>query len=129
MKTPDENPAGYAVSGVNNATGFHNADFLLAAGSGDDNGASQSFFLSSTDESVEPDASSPSLPSVHFANSASLIEKLTLAKVRRFQMRVYTDSNHGMNKVRGNFGSRVPLFVRVVADSVLLSSWLSVRSL
>jgi len=58
--------------------------------------------LSSTNEQQndEPDAVSPSSFAVHFANSASLIEKLTLAKVRRFQMRVYTDSNHGMNKVR-----------------------------
>lgn len=38
MFTPAENPVGYAQSGVNNMTGFHDADFLLAAGSGDDNG-------------------------------------------------------------------------------------------
>jgi dipeptidyl aminopeptidase len=42
MGTPAENLAGYQHSGVNNMTGFHNADFLLAAGSGDDNGQSLS---------------------------------------------------------------------------------------
>ena len=38
MGTPAENPVGYAQSGVNNVTGFESADFLLAAGTGDDNG-------------------------------------------------------------------------------------------
>lgn len=38
MGTPAENPIGYAQSGVNNVTGFESADFLLAAGTGDDNG-------------------------------------------------------------------------------------------
>lgn len=72
MLTPDENEAGYKQSGVNNVTAFHHADYLLAHGSGDDN--------------------------VHYANSASLIEKFTLEKVRRYEFRMFSDSNHSMNK-------------------------------
>ncbi len=46
-------------------TGFHNVNFLLAHGSGDDN--------------------------VHFANSAHLLDMLTAAKVRDFRFRMFTD--------------------------------------
>lgn len=54
---------------------------------------------------------------MHWANSANLIEKLTLGKVRRFEMRVYTDSNHGMNK----YGAYRELHEAMTA--FLLSKW------
>lgn len=38
MKTPELNPVGYENSAVNNMTGFRNAKYLLAHGTGDDNG-------------------------------------------------------------------------------------------
>jgi dipeptidyl aminopeptidase/acylaminoacyl peptidase len=38
MKTPKLNPQGYEQSAVNNMTGFRNAKYLLAHGTGDDNG-------------------------------------------------------------------------------------------
>jgi dipeptidyl aminopeptidase len=38
MKTPVLNPEGYEQSAVNNMTGFKNAKYLLAHGTGDDNG-------------------------------------------------------------------------------------------
>lgn len=38
MKTPKLNPVGYENSAVNNMTGFENAKYLLAHGTGDDNG-------------------------------------------------------------------------------------------
>lgn len=38
MKTPVLNPEGYESSSVNNMTGFNNAKYLLAHGTGDDNG-------------------------------------------------------------------------------------------
>jgi len=40
MGMPKENEAGYLNSSISNVTGFNHADFLLAHGSGDDNGAS-----------------------------------------------------------------------------------------
>lgn len=36
--TPKLNPVGYENSAVNNMTGFRNAKYLLAHGTGDDNG-------------------------------------------------------------------------------------------
>ena len=39
MRTPQENEGGYFNSSITNVTGFNHADFLLAHGSGDDNGA------------------------------------------------------------------------------------------
>jgi dipeptidyl aminopeptidase len=38
MLTPEMNPDGYETSAVNNMTGFRNAKYLLAHGTGDDNG-------------------------------------------------------------------------------------------
>lgn len=72
MRTPEENPEGYERSAVNNMTGFGNADFLLAHGTGDDN--------------------------VHFMNSASLVDKLTQSKTRGWRFRMFTDSAHSMDK-------------------------------
>lgn len=66
MSTPANNPDGYIRSAVNNVTAFGKVDFLLAHGTGDDN--------------------------VHFANSASLVDKLTQSGVRGWRFRMFTDS-------------------------------------
>ncbi|EPQ56197.1 hypothetical protein GLOTRDRAFT_59312 [Gloeophyllum trabeum ATCC 11539] len=72
MNLPDLNPEGYVNASISNVTGFHNVDFLLAHGSGDDN--------------------------VHFANSAHLLDMFTRAQVRDFRFRMFTDSDHGINR-------------------------------
>lgn len=66
MNTPDVNGEGYDHAAVMNVTNFDGKDLLLAHGTGDDN--------------------------VHFANMASLVDKLTQKKVRGWRMRVFTDS-------------------------------------
>ena len=38
MDTPQNNPDGYLNGSITNVEGFKNVDFLLAHGSGDDNG-------------------------------------------------------------------------------------------
>ena len=38
MRTPQLNPNGYINASITNVTGFNNVNFLLAHGSGDDNG-------------------------------------------------------------------------------------------
>jgi len=68
MDLPDVNPGGYINASISNVTGFHNVDFLLAHGSGDDN--------------------------VHYANTARLLDMLTQAQVRGFRFRMFTDSDH-----------------------------------
>lgn len=65
MNTPEANPDGYVRSAVNNVTNFAGIDLLLAHGTGDDN--------------------------VHFANMASLVDKLTQDQVRGWRMRMFTD--------------------------------------
>lgn len=65
LSLPSANPGGYMNASIHNMTGFHNVNFLLAHGSGDDN--------------------------VHFANSAHLLDMLTAAKVRDFRFRMFTD--------------------------------------
>ncbi|KAA1470272.1 dipeptidyl aminopeptidase [Dentipellis sp. KUC8613] len=72
MNVPDANPGGYVNASVTNVTAFDSVDFLLAHGSGDDN--------------------------VHFANSAHLLDMFTKASVRKFRFRMFTDSDHGINK-------------------------------
>ncbi|WWD21310.1 hypothetical protein CI109_105794 [Kwoniella shandongensis] len=78
MSTPSANGQGYISSAVNNVTSFSGdkVDFIWAHGSGDDN--------------------------VHFANSASLLDKLTQSQVRGWRFRMFTDSAHSMDK-RGAF--------------------------
>ncbi|KAH9832495.1 dipeptidyl aminopeptidase [Rhodofomes roseus] len=76
MDLPNVNPQGYITASISNVTGFHNADFLLAHGSGDDN--------------------------VHFANSAHLLDMLTQEHVRNFEFRMFTDSDHSMYKRDAN---------------------------
>lgn len=65
MNLPDLNPAGYVTASISNVTAFHNVDYLLAHGSGDDN--------------------------VHFVNSAHLLDMFTQEKVRNFRFRMFTD--------------------------------------
>ncbi|WVF65548.1 hypothetical protein IAT40_000276 [Kwoniella sp. CBS 6097] len=74
MSTPNANELGYLTSAVNNVTSFSGdkVDFIWAHGSGDDN--------------------------VHYANSASLLDKLTQRHVRGWRFRMFTDSNHSMDK-------------------------------
>ncbi|KAF8335110.1 dipeptidyl aminopeptidase [Amanita rubescens] len=72
MDLPDLNPGGYVNASISNVTGFKNVDFLLAHGSGDDN--------------------------VHFANSAHLLDMFTGAGVRSFRFRMFTDSDHSINR-------------------------------
>ena len=72
MSTPSLNPGGYANASISNMTGFHNINYLLAHGSGDDH--------------------------VHFANSAHLLDMFTADKVRGFRFRMFTDSDHSINR-------------------------------
>lgn len=70
MNTLDANAAGYANSSVHNVSAFQGQDWLLAHGTGDDN--------------------------VHYANMASLVDKLTQSRIRGWAMRVFTDSDHSI---------------------------------
>ncbi|RDB18477.1 putative dipeptidyl-aminopeptidase B [Hypsizygus marmoreus] len=72
MNTPQLNPGGYVNASISNVTGFHNVDYLLAHGSGDDN--------------------------VHYANSAHLLDMFTKAQIRRFRFRMFTDSDHSITR-------------------------------
>ncbi|KAE8542158.1 hypothetical protein D1P53_001641 [Cryptococcus gattii VGV] len=74
MSTPSTNKEGYTTSAVNNVTSFSGdkVDFIWAHGSGDDN--------------------------VHYVNSAALLDKLTQEQVRGWRFRMFTDSNHSMDK-------------------------------
>ncbi|KIY32640.1 dipeptidyl aminopeptidase [Cryptococcus gattii E566] len=74
MSTPSANKEGYITSAVNNVTSFSGdkVDFIWAHGSGDDN--------------------------VHYVNSAALLDKLTQEQVRGWRFRMFTDSNHSMDK-------------------------------
>ncbi|KAI8890997.1 hypothetical protein K501DRAFT_328149 [Backusella circina FSU 941] len=71
MLTPEMNPDGYETSAVNNMTGFKNAKYLLAHGTGDDN--------------------------VHFQHSAVLVDKLTLEDIHNYRVQFFPDSNHRIN--------------------------------
>ncbi|KAF9038656.1 dipeptidyl peptidase IV N-terminal region-domain-containing protein [Panaeolus papilionaceus] len=75
MNLPDLNPGGYINASITNVTGFRHADFLFAHGSGDDN--------------------------VHYSNSAHLLDMLTAAGVRGFRFRMFTDSDHSINRRGG----------------------------
>ncbi|EGF80903.1 hypothetical protein BATDEDRAFT_34941 [Batrachochytrium dendrobatidis JAM81] len=73
MKTPVQNPEGYAKSAVSNMTGFSQSRYLLIHGTGDDN--------------------------VHFQNSAMLVWHFTGANLSPKNVRVqyYTDSDHSIS--------------------------------
>ncbi|KAJ7777301.1 dipeptidyl aminopeptidase [Mycena metata] len=72
MNLPALNPGGYINASISNVTAFQKVDYLLAHGSADDN--------------------------VHFANSAHLLDMFTKARVRNFRFRMFTDSDHGINR-------------------------------
>ncbi|KAG8940660.1 hypothetical protein FRC03_005202 [Tulasnella sp. 419] len=74
MGLPQVNPDGYFNASVTNVTAFgrEGLNFLLAHGSGDDN--------------------------VHFANSAHLLDMFTEERVRGFEFRMFTDSDHSIGK-------------------------------
>ncbi|KAJ7156898.1 dipeptidyl aminopeptidase [Mycena crocata] len=72
MNLPALNPGGYINASISNVTAFNKVDFLLAHGSADDN--------------------------VHFANSAHLLDMFTKARIRNFRFRMFTDSDHGINR-------------------------------
>ncbi|KAF8815432.1 hypothetical protein BYT27DRAFT_7194435 [Phlegmacium glaucopus] len=72
MDLPQNNPGGYINASITNVTGFRNTDFLLAQGSADDN--------------------------VHFANSAHLLDMFTRNHIRNFRFRMFTDSDHSINR-------------------------------
>ncbi|RCI03344.1 hypothetical protein CU098_011828 [Rhizopus stolonifer] len=76
MKTPALNPKGYEVSAVNNMTGFRNARYLLAHGTGDDN--------------------------VHFQHTAILVDKFTLSDIHNYRVQIYPDSNHAIRHHNAN---------------------------
>ncbi|KWU42198.1 hypothetical protein RHOSPDRAFT_21578 [Rhodotorula sp. JG-1b] len=77
MGSPEQNVGGYRNSSVHEMDGFRHADFALAHGSGDDN--------------------------VHFQNSALLLDRFTMAKVRNFRFRMFTDSDHSI-QTRNAYG-------------------------
>jgi dipeptidyl aminopeptidase len=54
---------------------------------------------------------------VHFLNSAALLDKLTVAKVRGFRFRLFTDSAHSM-QVRGAYRE-----VHEYMKAFLLEKW------
>lgn len=76
MSTPQLNPEGYHNSSITEMEGFKHASFALAHGSGDDN--------------------------VHFLNSAALLDRFTVAKVRGIRFRMFTDSDHSI-RTRGAY--------------------------
>ncbi|QFZ27259.1 putative dipeptidyl-aminopeptidase B [Clavispora lusitaniae] len=77
MRTPQENPTGYATASIQNATNFAGVTrFLVMHGSGDDN--------------------------VHFQNSMSLVDDLNLAAVENFDFMVFPDSDHSIRFHNGN---------------------------
>ncbi|KAH0583152.1 hypothetical protein H2248_011035 [Termitomyces sp. 'cryptogamus'] len=76
MNLPQRNPGGYINASISNLTGFHNVNYLLAHGSGDDN--------------------------VHYANSAHLLDMFTQAQVRNFRFRMFTDSDHSISRRGAN---------------------------
>ncbi|KAH8093229.1 dipeptidyl aminopeptidase [Cristinia sonorae] len=76
MNLPEANPDGYVTASISNVTAFHDFNYLLAHGSGDDN--------------------------VHFANSAHLLDMFTQEKVRGFRFRMFTDSDHSIYRRGAN---------------------------
>ncbi|KAK4049074.1 Dipeptidyl peptidase 4 [Microbotryomycetes sp. JL201] len=72
MSTPQLNPVGYRNSSIRDMDGFKNVNFALAHGSGDDN--------------------------VHFLNTAALLDRFTVEHVRNFRFRMFTDSDHSIQR-------------------------------
>ncbi|GAA5941973.1 S9 family peptidase [Sporobolomyces koalae] len=90
MSTPQLNPGGYQNSSISQMDGFKHAHFALAHGSGDDN--------------------------VHFQNTAALLDKFTVARVRGFEFRQFTDADHSMG-LRGAYWELMAWLESVLVDN------------
>lgn len=77
LRTPQENPSGYATASIQYAERFKDVKrFLVMHGSGDDN--------------------------VHFQNSLRLLDEFNLAEVENFDFMVFPDSDHSIRYHNGN---------------------------
>lgn len=77
LRTPQENPEGYATASIQYAERFKDVKrFLVMHGSGDDN--------------------------VHFQNSLRLLDDFNLAEVENFDFMVFPDSDHSIRFHNGN---------------------------
>lgn len=77
LRTPQENPEGYATASIRNAEVFKDVKrFLIMHGSGDDN--------------------------VHFQNSLRLLDEFNLATVENYDFMVFPDSDHSIRYHNGN---------------------------
>lgn len=88
MGTLEGNQEGYRRSAVTRMDGFKRTAFMLAHGSGDDNGKpikSRGVY----------DLIVSRVP-VHYLNSAALLDRLTYSGVRNYTFRMFTDSAHSM---------------------------------
>jgi dipeptidyl aminopeptidase len=84
MGLPDRNPLGYVNASISNVTAFNNVDYLVAHGSGDDNGK----LASTTPRQMITNCY---FPPVHFANTAHLLDMFTRERIRGFRFRMFTD--------------------------------------
>lgn len=76
LRTPQDNPLGYEIGSIHNATNFkHVKKFFIGHGSGDDN--------------------------VHVQHSLQLLDEFNLAEVENFEFMIFPDSNHGMTYHNG----------------------------
>lgn len=82
MGLPDANPLGYVNASISNVTAFNNVDYLVAHGSGDDNGKLTT---------LSSDKHNHCFPAVHFANTAHLLDMFTSNRIRGFRFRMFTD--------------------------------------
>lgn len=85
MGLPASNSLGYINASVSNVTAFRHVDYLLAHGSGDDNGEFVFFGLYMLALNVLDH------PKVHFANTAHLLDMFTQERIRNFRFRMFTD--------------------------------------
>lgn len=95
MKTPALNPQGYVDSAVNNMTGFRDTKYLLAHGTGDDNGKRKKYikYLYKRSKSINL---------VHFQHTAVLVDKLTLEDIHNYRVQIFPDSNHAIRHHNAN---------------------------
>ncbi len=85
MKTPKENPDGYAESAVVKMDGFKNGNYLLMHGLADGSCFSFSSILYNF------------VDNVHFQNSADLVWHLTRSSVKNYEVHYFTDSDHSIS--------------------------------
>jgi dipeptidyl aminopeptidase B len=82
MGLPGSNPLGYVNASISDVTAFRYVDYLVAHGSGDDNGECPALNML---------ALLIHLPEVHFANTAHLLDMFTQERIRNFRFRMFTD--------------------------------------